>query len=66
MAKPSNDVGVPQTLLTVADVAKVLAVCTKTVRRLIDAGELPCVRIGNSIRVSPSDLNSHIAYCRIG
>ena len=35
---------VPQ-FLTVKDVAERLQVCEKTVRRLIDAGELPVYRI---------------------
>ena len=43
-------------LLRVAEVAEHLGVCNATVYRLCESGELPHVRIVNSIRVRPSDL----------
>jgi excisionase family DNA binding protein len=43
-------------LLTVADVAQVLRVSTRTVRRLIKSGALPSVTVGRSIRVRLEDL----------
>lgn len=41
---------------TPAEVAKQLKVCTKTITRLIDRGELNAVKIGNRRRVSESEL----------
>ena len=43
-------------LLTIANVAALLQVSTKTVRRLIDRGELDAIRIGRSIRIQPEAL----------
>ena len=43
-------------LLTIANVAASLQVSTKTVRRLIDRGELDAIRIGRSIRIQPEAL----------
>jgi len=51
-------------LHTLADVAELLSVSTRTVRRLIDDGHLPCHRIGRSIRISESDLRSYLASAR--
>lgn len=41
-------------LLTIANVAALLQVSTKTVLRLIDRGELDVIRIGRAIRIQPS------------
>ena len=44
-------------LLTVADVARVLGLATRTVRHLIADGHLPSVRpVPRSVRVHPADL----------
>jgi len=43
-------------LLTIANVAALLQVSTKTVRRLIERGELDAIRIGRSIRIQPGAL----------
>jgi excisionase family DNA binding protein len=43
-------------LLTVNDVAEQLQLSTKTIRRMIQAGTLPCHRIGRAIRVAPKDV----------
>ena len=40
-------------LLTVAETASFFQVSEKTIRRLIARGELPCSRIGRSIRIDP-------------
>ena len=47
-------------LLTIQDVAEFLQVSTRTVRRLIDTGELAAVRIGRSVRVRPEALQALI------
>lgn len=41
----------PENLLTVAEVATVLKVCTATVYRMVKEGQLPAVRIVNAVRV---------------
>lgn len=51
-------------LLTVKQVAERLAISEKTVRRLIDAGELPIIRFGRLIRITPADLDRFIAARR--
>lgn len=43
-------------LLTITNVAALLQVSTKTVRRLIDHGELDVIRIGRAIRIQPTAL----------
>jgi excisionase family DNA binding protein len=48
-------------LLRVADVAERLEVCAATVYRLCESGQLPHVRIVNSIRVRPDDLSAFVA-----
>lgn len=55
--KPIESVG---QLLTVDDVADQLRVSTKTVRRLIERGDLPECRIGHSVRVLDQDLTQYI------
>ena len=47
-------------LLTVAEVAEQLGVCSATVYRLCESGELPHVRIVNSIRIRPADLAAFV------
>ncbi len=45
-----------QLFLTVKDVAQRLQLSDKTVRRLIDSGELPVNRIRRAIRIAEEDL----------
>ena len=47
-------------LLTLERAAETLAISARTVRRLIDAGELAPVRIGRSVRLSAADLTAYI------
>ena len=49
------------TLLSVNAVAIELSVCTKTVRRLIERGALPCCRIGRLVRIRAVDLAAFVA-----
>jgi excisionase family DNA binding protein len=49
------------TFLTVGEVAGVLRVSTMTVYRLINAGQLPAVRIGRSFRLRADDLDRYVA-----
>ncbi len=48
-------------LLRVAEVAEQLGVCNATVYRLCESGELPHLRVVNSIRVRPKDLAEYLA-----
>jgi excisionase family DNA binding protein len=47
---------IPERLLTAGDLAETLRVSTRTVRRMIAAGQIPIVRVGRSVRVRPSAL----------
>lgn len=47
--------------LTVGEVAAQLRVSSMTVYRLINAGELPAVRIGRSFRLREEDLDRYLA-----
>jgi excisionase family DNA binding protein len=51
--------------LTVAQVAQQLSCCTKTVRRMIDARDLPIHRMGKRlIRIAASDVERFIRSSR--
>jgi len=64
-----NDLGVlyggRNRLLTVKEVAEHLGVCTATVYRLCELGELPHVRIVDSIRIRPADLEAFAVSGRV-
>jgi excisionase family DNA binding protein len=47
-------------LLRIPQVAEGLDVSTRTVRRLIAAGELAACRLGRLVRVHPDDLAAYI------
>jgi excisionase family DNA binding protein len=47
-------------LLTVEDVADVLGVNARTVRRLVARGDLTRIRIGGSVRYDPRDVRALI------
>jgi excisionase family DNA binding protein len=51
-------------LLTVRVAAVHLEVSEKTVRRLIQSGQLPALRIGHSLRISEDDLRHYLNSCR--
>jgi len=51
-------------LLTVRSVAARLEVSDKTVRRLIQSGQLPALRIGHGLRISEDDLRRYLNSCR--
>jgi excisionase family DNA binding protein len=47
--------------LTVAEVAHTLRVSNMTVYRLVNAGELPALRIGKSYRLRADDIDQYLA-----
>jgi excisionase family DNA binding protein len=47
---------------TVKEVARILRVCDRTVRNFIARGDLPAVRVGRKLLVSPRSVE---AFCRI-
>ena len=53
---PAAPRSVPR-FLSIKDIAARLGMSTKTVRRWIDAGELPVHRLGRQLRVSENDLD---------
>ena len=61
--RPSPD-AYPPALLTVDDVAEHIGASTRHVRRLIERGQLPIIRIGKLVRVAPDDLARLIAARR--
>ena len=48
-------------MLTVAEVARTLRVSNMTVYRLVNAGELPALRIGKSYRLRADDIDQYLA-----
>ena len=48
-------------LLTTAQVAELLAVSERTVKRLVGRGGLRCVRLGRSLRFDPADVSRFVA-----
>jgi excisionase family DNA binding protein len=60
MTKPAS---APR-LFSIADIAAFMTVSTKTVRRMVERGELPVHRIGHQLRVTESDLERFLAMNR--
>jgi len=57
MAEPRN---VPQTLMTIDDVAALCRVSSKTVRRWIKTRELTAAQLGAQWRIRPRDVDLFI------
>lgn len=51
--------------LSTTDAAYYLGITSKTLRRLIDSGELPAYRIGRVLRLKQSEVDEFIAGARI-
>ena len=47
-------------LMTVSEVAELLRVHQNTIYAQIEAGELPCFRIGKSIRISCEQIENYL------
>jgi len=46
--------------LSVTDVAKHINISKMTIYRLIDAGEIPALRVGRSVRILQTDLEQYV------
>ena len=57
-AQPSRPTRAP--LLTAAEVAEILHISLRSVRRMMADGRLPVVRLGYSVRVRPEALEAII------
>jgi excisionase family DNA binding protein len=51
-------------LLDVKQAANLLAVSTRTIRRLIARGELQSRRVGRQLRLKEDDLRTYLLKCR--
>lgn len=51
-------------LITQRETAALLSVCGRTVRTLTRKGVLPHVRVGDSVRYLPSDIEAYVASQR--
>jgi len=51
-------------LLTYREAAKVLGVTERTIWTLVNAGSLPAVRFGRSVRIDPADLRGFITRAK--
>lgn len=60
-APPSVDLG---ELLTVSDVAKLLKLSERHVRRLISTGALASCHLGRAVRVHRFDVHAYLSACR--
>lgn len=56
MLGPKHPLCLPAQLLTAKQVAQILNVSLRTVRRRIADGTLPVIHIGGAVRVSPKTL----------
>jgi len=61
MNGPSN---IPPRLMTIKEVAGLANVSSRTVRRWIDAGQLPFYRLGRAIRISDEDVRNMLERCK--
>lgn len=61
MSQPANHL--PQ-MFTIAQIAERMSVSTKTISRLISAGELRTHRLGRQVRIAHDDAISFIAMRR--
>lgn len=58
-----GEVALPR-LLTINAAAAILGCSLKTLRRRIEAGDLPVIRDGRLVRVHPQDLSRYVAARR--
>jgi excisionase family DNA binding protein len=64
MTDPNRRFGFSPHLLTVPEVAEILRVSPRTVRRMIDDKRLPVVRFGRAVRVRVEALTAFIGEAK--
>ena len=50
-----------ESFFTIDEVAEHFRLCTRSIHRLIQSGELAAVRIGGAIRIAESSINAFLA-----
>lgn len=60
MPRPKKSPCLETPMLTVEQIAISLAVCPRTVRRMLAAGRIPHVRAGRSVRIDQADFDVFI------
>ena len=63
-AKPREQLAGTWHLLTVREIADTCQLSEKAVRRAIDSGELPAVKLRSRLRVTPQDFEAWLAASR--
>lgn len=51
---------IPKKLLSVQETAQMLGLSSRTLYRMVCDGELPCIKVGKSVRYDPSDVQAYI------
>jgi excisionase family DNA binding protein len=52
-------------VMRLAEIARVLGICVRSVRRMIDRGELPpCVRVGRAVGLMQSEVEAYLNRMR--
>ena len=64
LARVSDDPAAPARLLTISEIADACQLSEKAVRRAIDEGELPAVKLRSRLRVTPQDFDAWISTSR--
>lgn len=59
--KPSHKEIAEERLMTTSDVARYFVVCEATIRRWVNSGDLPCLKIGKSFRFRREDLDEYVS-----
>ena len=54
-----------QETLTIPDAANVLQVAHRTIRRMIERGELKAYRVGRQVRIKPADLERSMKLIKV-
>lgn len=55
---------IDEAFYTVAGLAKKLAISERTVRTMLNRGDLPCYRIGSQRRIDPADVRRWLEHRR--
>jgi len=62
----SNEADASLALFTIADVAELLKVSVRTVRRLQQQRKIPFIKVGGAVRFARSDIASYLEKRHVG